>query len=62
MTATSYYTIILNCINKEYEVEDYDNEYIRDFLLTQTGMDVQVGDLFLQEAIDLRQTIITMLT
>lgn len=62
MTATSYYTIIRNCINKEYEGEDLDKEYIREFLLTQTGMDLQVGDLFLQEAIDLRQTIITMLT
>lgn len=62
MKAESYYTIIRDFNNKEFVGNDLDKEDIRDFLLTQTGMDLQIGDLFLQEGIDLRTTIITMLT
>ncbi len=62
MTATSYYIIIKNCISGDYSPEDFDKDYIRDFLLRQTEMDLKVGDLFLQEAKDLKQTIITMLS
>lgn len=63
MTATSYYTIIKNCLSGAYsEVEEMDKETIRDFLISQLALDVSVGDLFLQEANDLRVNIITMLT
>lgn len=63
MTANSYYQIIENCINGGYnDNDDIDRETIKNFLIRQTDLDVSIGDLFLQEAMDLRNFIITKLT
>jgi hypothetical protein len=63
MTATSYYTIIKNCLSGDYaDSEDMDKETIRDFLLSQLQIDLSIGELFMQEVVDLRRDIITMLT
>lgn len=63
MTSTSYYMIIKNCLSGAYtESEEMDKETIRDFLINQLALDVSIGDLFIQEANDLRVNIITMLT
>lgn len=63
MTATSYYTIIKNCLSGAYsEVEEMDKETIREFLLKQLAIDLAIGELYLQEVHEIRVNIITMLT